>query len=452
MTDVASPLPRTWSSQAGALAGLFATGMAMLLVTGFALRFYQYADWNLFIAVLMLSGLLTVVATQISLRAPATIGLAVVLGFGLALRLFVMSEDPLLSTDIYRYIWNGRVQAAGINPYLHVPNDAALASLRDAAIFPNINRVDYAPTIYPPVAQFFFAAITRIGESVTVVRLGLIGCEAVTIAVLIDLLRRFNKPVTLAAAYAWHPLPVWEIANSGHVDALMVALVMVGVWFLVRHRKIAAGIMIALGALVKPYALVALPACWRPWDWRVPLAVILAVAACYVPYLGAGGRVFGFLSGYLGEEGLSSGSGFWLVHATRTLVGDVPGLLPAYLALAAATLAGLALRTAFRSEDSPEQRTRDIAVLLMAALFFVSPNYPWYFLVIVPFIPLGGGAPAWVLSLGAFMLYILLPDYDARFLIWKGVLSGAFLVAVIATVIARGPSSIRLQRVLPWNH
>ena len=71
---------------------------------------------------------------------------------------------PFLSTDIFRYVWDGQVQAAGINPYRYVPAAPELAPLRDAMVYPNINRADYAPTIYPPAAQMFFLAVTRLGE------------------------------------------------------------------------------------------------------------------------------------------------------------------------------------------------------------------------------------------------------------------------------------------------
>jgi hypothetical protein len=297
----------------------------------------------------------------------------------------------------------------------------------------------------------FFFVVTRLGESVTLMRLAFIGCEAVTLVILIDLLRRLGKPAGLAVAYAWHPLPIWEIANNGHVDALMMMLVMAGAWFAVRHRRIVAGMMIALAALAKPYAIVALPACWRPWDWRLPLAVILVVTVCYLPYLGVGTDVLGFLfHGYLMEEGFQSGRGFWLVHLVRSAFGDVPGLLPLYVALAAATLALLARRAAFTADDTPERTTRDIALLLMAGLFFLTPNFAWYYLVIVPFIPLGGGAPAWAMTIGAMLLYLLYPDYDARFLIWKGVINGAFLIALLTT-LQRATSAMRLQGLFQWT-
>jgi hypothetical protein len=115
------------------------------------------------------------------------------------------------------------VQAAGINPYALVPADPTLAALRDAAIYPNINRADYAVTAYPPVAQMFFLAVTRISETLTMMRLAMVACEIVVIAVLIDLLRQLRMPATGVVAWAWHPLAIWEISQGGHVDALMVA-------------------------------------------------------------------------------------------------------------------------------------------------------------------------------------------------------------------------------------
>jgi hypothetical protein len=399
---------------------------------------------------MLVSGGLTIAATRVASHAPAGLGLAIVLGVALALRLLALSWDPILSSDIYRYVWDGWVQGAGINPYRYVPADAALAALRDGAIFPNINRADYAITAYPPVAQFFFYAVTRVGASITAMRLAFVGCEAVTLWLLIDLLRRLDKPVTLAVAYAWHPLAVWEIANSGHVEALMVMLVMLGTWLLVRHRRIVAGVAIALATLVKPYAIVALPACWRPWDWRLPLAVIGTVVACYLPYWGVGKGAFGFLlTGYLTEEGLQGGDGFWLVFVARALFGNLPGLMLLYLALATAVLGVLAVRICFTTDDTPERTIRNVALLLMAGLFFLTPNYPWYFLVVVPFIPIGGGAPAWALSLGAILLNLLYPDYEARFLLWKGVIVVGFLVAVIATMQPALPT--RLHGALRWK-
>src|ERR1700692_1639469 len=209
------------------LAGIGAVLVALTLVTPFA---FEAGGDNAFIALTILAGLLTIVATRLAERAPPERALWLFFGIGIFLRATVLLFDPLLSSDIYRYVWDGRVQAAGINPYRYFPADEALAFLRDGAIFPHINRVDRPVNIYPPVAQFFFFIVPRIGENVTTMRLAMLGCESVTVTLIMLLLQRMNRPVIRVIAYVWHPLPLWEIANSGHVDALMVALMLSGLW------------------------------------------------------------------------------------------------------------------------------------------------------------------------------------------------------------------------------
>src|SRR6516165_3515584 len=243
------------------LAAIGAVLAGLTLVTPFA---FEAGGDNVFIALTIPAGLLTIAATYVAERAPPDRALWLILGLAVVLRVYVLAFDPLLSSDIYRYVWDGRVQAAGINPYRYAPANEALAFLRDGAIFPHINRVDTAVTIYPPVAHFFFLTITRIGESVIVMRLGLLGCEGVTVSLIMLLLQRMNRPVTRVIAYLWHPLPLWEIANSGHVDALMIALMLLGLWIALAGHALRGAVVIAFAALVKPYVAPALAAIWRP--------------------------------------------------------------------------------------------------------------------------------------------------------------------------------------------
>src|SRR5438270_495098 len=238
-----------------ALTGLVGLGCAMLAFVAAGPWIIRSFGYGVFIPAAVASGFLTIIATQLSAAVPARIGLPIVLGFALTMRLLLVGQEPFLSTDIYRYIWDGRVQAAGINPYAYVPADPALATLRDGAIYPHINRADYALTAYPPLAQMFFLAITRLAETLTMMRLAMIACEVAIIAVVIDLLRRLDLPVTGVVAYAWHPLAIFEIAGSAHVEALMIALMMAGVWLLVRARRVLGAVAVALAMLVKPYAL-----------------------------------------------------------------------------------------------------------------------------------------------------------------------------------------------------
>jgi alpha-1,6-mannosyltransferase len=418
------------------LLALGALGLAMLAFVAAGPWIIAKFNYAVFIPGIVASGALTVAATMLAPSVPTRAGLLVIIGVAVIMRLLVITDAPFLSTDIYRYIWDGRVQAAGINPYALVPADPALAALRDAVIYPNINRADYALTAYPPVAQMFFLAVTRISETLVTMRLAMVACEAVVVAVLIDLLRQLRLPATAVVAWAWHPLAIWEIAQGGHVDALMIALLMLGIWLLVRHRAIAGAVVVTLAALAKPYAIVALPSFWRPWDWRVPAGILATIALCYLPYLGVGRGVLGFVTttGYLGEEGFADGGGFWLVALIRAMLGNVPGLTIAYLLAAAGVMVWLGVRASWCTDRTPGTSLQDIAALLMAGMFALSPNYPWYFLIVAPFTVVGGGAPAWAMTLVAPLLYrpIWLPDND---LAWKTLATLPFVIVVASTLL-----------------
>src|SRR6185312_15329153 len=139
------------------LAGIGTIFAGLTLATPFA---FQAGGDNAFIALAIPARLLTLAATRVAERTPTSHALWLIFAVGILLRVYVLLFDPLLSTDIFRYIWDGRVQAAGINPYRYFPAHDALAPLRDTTIFPRINRADYAVTIYPPVAEFFFLIVT----------------------------------------------------------------------------------------------------------------------------------------------------------------------------------------------------------------------------------------------------------------------------------------------------
>ena len=138
----------------------------------------------------------------------------------------------------------------------------------------------------------------------------------------------------------------------------------------------------------------------------------------------------------MSEEGFTDGGGYWLVALARAAVGDLPGLTIAYMVCGLAVMTWLVLRGLSRPHGSPQQALLHIGTLLMAALFILSPNYPWYVLAVVPFIVLGGSAPAWAMTLGAILLYkpAMLPDND---LTWKTLATLPFVVAVAVRLLSR---------------
>lgn len=432
---MAMPAPQATLGEAPAAArGLCLLGgaavflFALVAATPFAFR--AYGD-NAYMALAVASGLVAAGATVIAERTPSARALWLILGVALVLRLCLLVLDPLLSSDVYRYVWDGKVQAAGINPYRYVPADLSLAALRDVSVYPKINRADYAVTIYPPVAQMFFLLATRLAESVIAVKTALLACEGVTIALILMLLQQLGRPLTRVVGYAWHPLPIWEIANSGHIDALMVALMMLGLWLAISGKPVRGAAALALAVLAKPIAVLALPAAWRPWDWKAPLAALGIAAICYAPYLGVGTGVLGFLAkGYLQEEQFSSGDGIWPLAVMRWLFGSFPADLALYACVALVVIAAMALRLSSRKERSAETVLTDVTRLLLVGLFLMSPNYPWYFLIATPFVALVGGLPVWVLTVGATLLQQELQwEPWMPLLVRKTVIFGVFIAA-----------------------
>src|SRR6266446_2650581 len=380
----------------------------MLTIEAFGLAAQFDRNLASFIVAALLQGAVwTVAAFLVARRGEGgRTALAVILATAILLRIGALTAPVYLSDDIYRYIWDGRVQAAGINPYRYIPTDAHLAPLRDEAIFPNINRNNYAPTIYPPVAQMLFFVATRLGETVTAMKLVLVAVEAIGIGALLFILPAAGAPRENILLYAWHPLPVWEIAGSGHIDAAVVAFVALAIAAAFAGRRAWSGAALAAATLVKFFPLVLAPALWRPrrsnlGDWRWPAGFAAVILAAYLPFLGVGSRVLGFLPTYFAEEKLASGSGFW---ALDLLGRAVPVPVAAYLAVAATVMAGLAIGALRRPAD-PVSGMPWATALGTAAVLFASPHYAWYFVWLVALLCVAPWWPAFWPPLTAVLLY-----------------------------------------------
>lgn len=389
--------------------GLLGCGLALLGLTASGLYAQRENDIDWFVAVALAQGAVYLLALLLIRRCTASRRvLAVILGIAAAMRIAVLAAPPFLSTDIYRYVWDGRVLAAGINPYRYIPTDPHLAPLRDTEIFPRINRNNYAPTIYPPAAEAIFFAVTRISGSVTAMKAAMVGFEAIAVWLLLRLLVSAGLPAMRIVVYAWHPLPLWEFAGSGHIDAAIIAFVALALWSRRRVGSALTGLVLALAVLVKFYPAVLFPALWRPsrrgWEWRMPVVFALAIALAYLPFLGAGWGVFGFLPRYMGEEGFTSGgAGFYLWSMAQAVLplGGAPEIV--YLIAAALMLAALALYVLRRTDSA----VSGAALLAVAFIVLLSPHYAWYFAWLVLFACLLPWASLLWLTLASFLLYLV---------------------------------------------
>jgi alpha-1,6-mannosyltransferase len=410
-------------------------GAILLLLTGLGLLLQHEDAHDGFILVALVQGAAYLLAVGLTWRGGfSRRALIAMLGLAAVMRLAVLFAPPYLSDDINRYVWDGRVEAAGINPYRYIPVDPHLAALRDDTIFPNVNRSTYAPTIYPPVAEYIFFAATRISETLTWMKATMLAFEVMTVVLLLRLLMLFELPRERILIYAWHPLLLWEFAGSGHIDAAMVAFVTLALWARRREADWLTGVAVAAAVLVKFFPAVIFPALYRRWDWKMPVAAAAAVIATYLPVIGVGRAVLGFLPTYVSEEGLENGSGFFLWNLLKSMappIGDL-GVLP-YLALSAAAIGALATYIVL-SDRAAKHYIGSAMALAVAATILLSPHYAWYFAWIVPFLCFSPYPSVLYMTVASPLLYVVPggPDPQGHRMIVDWAIYGPF--AVIATV------------------
>lgn len=394
------------------LLALGALGLLTIATTLLAARAVAVNDPAAFVAASLVSGAIYAVAVAALLLVrtgrAAWPAVTIILLIAAVLRVIALIPPPNLSSDAYRYVWDGRVQAAGVNPYLYVPADPRLAHLRDAEVYPNINQKERAVTIYPPAAQMLFRAAHWAGDSVFAIRLVMLAFDAMTVLALLATLRTLALPAERIAIYAWHPLPIWEFAGHGHLDAAVVTAIALGILAAVRGRQSLVGVAFAVATLLKYFPVLLLAALWRRWDWRLPAAFVATAVLLYLPYVTeAGGKVIGFLATHLDNEGYGAGWGFHPVWLLRDFALADP---PAWLYVSAATVLLTALAALALWRRRPEQIRFGMLLLIGTAfVFLTSPHYAWYFAFLVALLPFAPHPAGVAFTLLASVLYLPRP-------------------------------------------
>ena len=401
-------------------------------------------------------------------------GLAV-LAVAAALLGSALTSGPQLSDDLYRYLWDAQVAAAGIDPYALPPNAPQLAGLREAFLWPDaagcttlradlprharanpfagdnkrpgcaaINRAGVR-TIYPPAAQLALRAgnaLTPRSSRELRAQLPAAAYSLALTGLLVGLLRRSGRSSWWALLYAASPLAGLEAAMDAHIDVLG-ALVGVAALAVLARRQLRArtaalaGALVAVATLVKLYpaalGVVALPrlGVLSRRTLAFVLAGVVTSAALYAPHVAAvGAKVLGYLPGYLAENGYDSG-GRYAVLAALGVPGPVSGILVAIGLLA---LIGWSLRRPFDEGDVVELARR-AATVVGVAFLLVTPGNPWYCSLLIGCAALGQ-RPEWlgvvVANSTVYFVFVLGGDRD-----WSAVAYAAATALVIAGAVAR---------------
>jgi alpha-1,6-mannosyltransferase len=386
---------------------LAAIGAVLLILYRIGLHSQGVTDIVWFIKLALIQSILYLIVVWLIVRArDARSTLLIVLLFAGIFRLSIVFAPLYLSDDIYRYVWDGRVQAAGINPYRYVPADEHLQSLRDEEIYSKINRRDYAHTMYPPAAEAMYFLTTRISESVTWMKLTIVGFELIAVWILMELLASFGLPRQRVLIYAWHPLAVWEFAGSGHVDPLAFAFIALALLARRRNWDTATGVALGLATLAKLFPIILFPVLYKRWGWKMPAALLMAIFVVYLPYLGVGPLgVLGFIPGYAQERGMVSGEQFFVLGIVDRLLGGVKLPNALFVSFAGAVLLGVALWSIFKREDDQVGFLERGLLLGTVFMILFAPHFPWYFAWLILFLCFVPSIPVFYLTVASFLLY-----------------------------------------------
>ena len=368
---------------------LYGLGAVMLVAMTICSRNFSRTGEPSFLIPLGVAGLAYLLAIRDLFSTPDFPRRVIV--FGLALSALWHFEflrmPPGLDDDIHRYVWDGRMQRHGYNPYIVVPSDPALATLHTSETR-TLNNPE-VPSPYPAGAQLFLRAVTAIQESTFALKVAFVVCDLAIVFVLLDVLRRTGQGEHWVLAYAWHPLLAIEVAGSGHVDIVGVLLLLVSAAALLRRWRAVAAISFGLAVAVKLLPIVLLPLYWRRVRMRDAALAAIAVALLYLPFLNHGRIPIGSLGTYL----------------QRFRFND-----PVFAALeriaAPQIVAGLAALVGFLTaiwmrRKSAEGSSDAFAWPMAASLLCAPVVYPWYMLWLLPFIRSTSTIPImiWTLSI-----------------------------------------------------
>ena len=273
--------------------------------------------------------------------------------------------------DIHRYVWDGRLQRLGYNPYLVVPSDPAVKALHTPETR-SLNNPDL-PSPYPAGALLFFRAVTAIQESTFALKVAFVVCEFAIVFVLLALLRP-KQGAHLVLAFAWNPLLAIEVVGSGHIDIVGALLLLVSAAALVRRWRATAAVALGLAVAVKLLPIVLLPLYWKRVRIRDAALAAAVVGLLYVPFLNRGRIPIGSLGTYV---------------QTFRFNGPVFAMLdqvaPPQLLAGLAVLVGLVTATWLRSA-APEWSPDLLAWPMAASLLCAPVVFPWYLLGLLPFL------------------------------------------------------------------
>lgn len=370
------------------------------------------------------------IAAYCALKTRGTAATAVIIFFAILLRFAAWHISPVYTTDYYRYAWDGKVSASGINPYAHAPGAEELNHLRNGK---NFNKINYkkVPTGYGPAAEALFFAIYKIaGENSRIWRAIFFLMEAVVLALVFALVAQAGVPPARAAIYAYNPLVLLELCSNIHIDSLMMIFILLCFMAAFAGRKRVATALLCGAALVKFFPALLFPAAVsfshrdKPFSMKDFIsmgAIFCVVLAAPIYFYSRGGVDFFaglkfFASGltptkfspYYFIESLSSPS------AARALCASMM-IVCSFAALA---------------HSSRNHKYLFLIFLLTFITLFSPAQRPWYFVWAIPFCCVRPVYSVLLMSCLSLLTYAFMYTYDLIYPA-KAIIYAVFYVSLV---------------------
>jgi alpha-1,6-mannosyltransferase len=355
--------------------------LVLLIVTGVGLTWAATAFASIpapigtppfFALAAMMAACQAVMLAAVWRRPPPRYLLLLALLFAVACRVPPALGDVGHTSDMIRYIWDGRVQRLGYNPYALMPNDPALAHTHDEVTvrMPSAN----VRTPYLPAAQLFFRAVVTVSESPQFMKAVLTAFDVLTILVLWRWLVVTGRNEWLALAYAWNPLVILEVAHMGHIDALGAFWIVAAAYWLTTRRTALAAVAFTLSIATKLLPIVLIPLFAgrvRPRDIALGAGLM---GALYLPFFFGTTVPVGALPSVVEH-----------IRFNSPIFRPLAWVITSQGAAAFAVLVGLAAAVWARRRldaDDPAAWGWPMALALVCAPVI----YPWYLLYFTPFL------------------------------------------------------------------
>ena len=341
--------------------------------------------------------------------------------FAIAFRIPLAIPRVNSENDLIRYMWDGRVQKLGLNPYAVRPADAGLefTHTEDTRGMPSAR----ARTPYPPGAQVFFRFVVTLRDSPRVMKLALVACDLLTMLVVWRWLVITGRSEWLTLAYAWNPLVVLDVAHSGHIDALGALWTAAAAFWLTRRRTSLATIAFVLAVATKLLPIVLAPLLWRRIALRDAFIGIGLLVLLYMPFASGTDVLFGIRN--VVEHVRFNGPVFRFVASMTS-----PDIA-ARIAIAAGLLVALWCRWKLPMDSPPAW-----AWPMAAAIVCAPVVYSWYLLYLTPFLLVRSTLPLIVWSCSALLTYAVweAARTGGRWVVPRGILAVEYGLVLASTI------------------